>query len=184
MSVVRLVGRGVLWLAGGLALGIALALVVPLAFDGRPYTVLSGSMEPAISTGDVVVATRIAPLDARPGDVVTFRDPDDSGKLITHRVRDVGASGGKVQFVTKGDANNATERWRVSASGQISQVRYRVPFVGRLALFAQTRTGLVAADPGPADAAGRPRNRADLAAGGGGPRWRDCLGPSAARWRW
>ena len=34
-----------------LGAGIALALVVPLAFGGRPYTVLSGSMEPAISTG-------------------------------------------------------------------------------------------------------------------------------------
>lgn len=143
MRLARLAGRGALWMAGGMALGIALALVVPLAFGGRPYTVLSGSMGPAISTGDVVVVSRIDPLDARPGDVVTFRDPDDSGKLITHRVRSVRATGRKVQFVTKGDANNATEHWRVGTSGQISQVRYRIPAVGRLALFAHTGTGLV-----------------------------------------
>ena len=134
--------RFAFWLVLGLALGLALALTVPLAFQGRPVTVLSGSMEPTLHVGDVALVRRIAPLDARPGDVVTFRDPGRGGELVTHRVRSVRAGGSKVVFVTRGDANNASERWRVPASGEISRTAYRIPKVGHAILFARTRTGV------------------------------------------
>jgi len=131
------------WAAGALGLAIALAIVLPFAFGGRPYTVLSGSMEPAVAPGDVVISTRIDPADARPGDVVTFRDPQDADRLITHRVRSTRPEGRRIRFVTKGDANNTTEEWRVAASGHVSRVRYRVPAVGRVALIAQSRGGMI-----------------------------------------
>ena len=81
----------------------------PLAFDARPLTVLSGSMEPTLQTGDVVVAKRVEPGDVRIGDVVTYRSP--TGRLVTHRVRALHQTGERFVFVTKGDANNSTERW-------------------------------------------------------------------------
>jgi signal peptidase len=91
-------------------------------------------MEPAIATGDVVVNRPIAPLDARVGDVITFRDPGDASRFITHRVRHIRARDGRVAFVTKGDANNSTERWAVPVDGEIGRVDYRVPRLG-YALF-------------------------------------------------
>ena len=127
----------------GVALGIVAAVALPFVYGQRPYTVLSGSMEPAIGTGDVVVVERISPPQARVGDVVTFSDPHRSGRLITHRVRSSRRRGRRIDFVTKGDANNTVERWRVPAGGVISRVRYRVPEVGRLALVTRTRGGLV-----------------------------------------
>ena len=136
--------RFLLWAGGAAGLAIALAIVLPFAFGGRPYTVLSGSMEPAISPGDVVISMRIDPSEARPGDVVTFRDPKDPDRLVTHRVRSTRPDGRRVRFVTKGDANNNTEEWRVAAGGHVSRVAYRVPAVGRLALTAQSRGGLIA----------------------------------------
>ena len=93
VRVLRTVLRYVAMTAVGFAIGIGLALAVPLAFHARPLVVLSGSMEPALGTGDVSVVRTIAPLDARPGDVVTFRDPDDADRLITHRVREMHARG-------------------------------------------------------------------------------------------
>ena len=140
----RALGRFLGWAAAGLALALALAIVLPFGFGGRPYTVLTGSMEPAIAPGDVVISTRIDPSDARPGDVVTFRDPQDANRLITHRVRSKRAEGRHIRFVTKGDANNTTEDWRVGAAGHVSRVSYRVPAVGRLALMAQSRGGMIA----------------------------------------
>jgi signal peptidase I len=140
----RVAVRFLTWAAGALGVAIALAIVLPFAFGGRPYTVLSGSMQPAIAPGDVVISTRIDPADARPGDVVTFRDPQDPDRLITHRVRSSRPDGSRMRFVTKGDANNTTEEWRVAASGHVSRVSYRVPAVGRLALAAQSRGGLIA----------------------------------------
>jgi signal peptidase I len=137
------------WAAAGLAVGIVLAVAAPLAVGQRPYTVLTGSMEPAIGAGDVVVVKRIAPRDARVGDVVTFSDPNQPGRLITHRVRSSRRRGSHVDFVTKGDANNAPERWRVASDGEISRVAYRVPEVGRLARFAHTPPGLLLLVLGP-----------------------------------
>jgi signal peptidase len=110
--------------------GILLAVAAPLAFHARPLTVLSGSMEPTLATGDVVVAKRISPPDARVGDVITYRSPD--GPLITHRVRSIHRRGGRFDVVTKGDANDAAERWSIRADGELSRSLYRIPLAGRL----------------------------------------------------
>ena len=126
--------------AAGFVLGIALALALPLAFDARPLTVLSGSMEPTLGTGDVTVVQRIAPLEARPGDIVTFRDPANQDRLVTHRVRSMRVRAGSVAFVTRGDANNVSERWAVSRNGEISRVVYRIPELGRLLVLARTNS--------------------------------------------
>ena len=123
----------------GFAIGIALALAAPLAFDARPLVVLSGSMEPALRTGDVSVVRSIAPLDARPGDIVTFRDPDNAERLITHRVRAMQVQGDAVVFRTRGDANNVSERWRVPASGEIGRVIYRIPKLGWALAYARSK---------------------------------------------
>jgi signal peptidase I len=141
LRVARGVLRFIAYTLVAFAAGIALALVAPLAFDARPLAVLSGSMEPALGTGDISVVKAIAPLDARPGDIVTFRDPSNDERLITHRVRAMRAQGDGVFFVTRGDANNVSERWRVPASGEIGRVVYRIPELGWVLMYAR-RQGL------------------------------------------
>jgi signal peptidase len=125
--------------------GVALALAIagPLALGDHPHTDLSGSMEPAISPGDVVIDEQIAPTEARVGDIVTFRDPEDEGKLLTHRVVKIRRDGSQLWFVTKGDANNTREHWGVGADGQIARVVYTVPWVGHVAVLARTPLGWV-----------------------------------------
>jgi signal peptidase len=118
---------------------LALALAAPLAFDARPLVVLSGSMEPALGTGDVSVVRSIAPLDARPGDIVTFRDPDNAERLITHRVRAMRVQGDAVVFRTRGDANNVSEHWCVPATGEIGRVMYRIPKLGWVLSYARSK---------------------------------------------
>jgi signal peptidase len=95
-------------------------------------------MEPTLGTGDVTVVQRFAPLEARPGDIVTFRDPGNQDRLVTHRVRSMRVRGGSVAFVTRGDANNVSERWAVGTDGEISRVVYRIPELGRLLVLART----------------------------------------------
>lgn len=129
------------WAAAALAGGLVLAAGAPAALGQRPMTVMSGSMQPAIHTGDVVVAEPIHPLEARIGDVVTFRAPDGSGRLITHRVRAMRARDGRVEFTTRGDANNAGERWSVAVAGEIGRVSLRVPKLGYAVAWIGTRDG-------------------------------------------
>jgi signal peptidase I len=139
----RRIGSFLVWTLTGLATGVALALLVPLAFHARPLTVMSGSMEPTISTGDVVVSRQVSPLDTHPGDVVSFRDPERGGLLVTHRIRSMRRQGDKVVFVTKGDANNSSERWRVGTGDTIGRSLFRLPALGRGLAFAHTRNGIL-----------------------------------------
>lgn len=128
----RLVRIAVCWLVIGVAAGLLVVTAVPLAFDMRAYTVVSGSMEPALDRGDVVVAARIPAREARIGEVVTFPDPRSPDQLMTHRVRGVRVVGGRAIMVTRGDANAESERWTAPQDGEIGKVLYRLPKLGYL----------------------------------------------------
>jgi signal peptidase len=134
---------GAIWAVLGLVFGLLLAAAAPLALGDHSYTVRSGSMSPAIDTGDIVLTEGISPLDARVGDIVTFKDPDGTGRLISHRVRQVHAAGGELRFVTKGDANNTTEHWAVASDGRIGRVVYRLPRLGYALFWADTPAGRI-----------------------------------------
>lgn len=118
------------WAAGSFVLVVLLAAALPLALGGTSMVVRSGSMTPAIRTGDVVVVKPIAPAEAAIGDIVTFKDPAGSGRLLVHRVRAISWSGEEVAVITKGDANSTQERWKVAADGTIGRVAYRIPALG------------------------------------------------------
>jgi signal peptidase len=119
------------------------AVALPNAMGMRSFTVMSGSMEPTIHVGDVVIDKKISPLRARPGDVVTFSDPGGRKRLITHRIRSLRVQGDTVEVVTKGDANNAEERWTVPANGRIGRVELRVWKLGYPLVYAHSRFGLI-----------------------------------------
>ena len=127
-----------LWLrvAVALALGfvgvLGLSLAAPRLAGYHVFTVLSGSMEPTLAVGDVVVEAPLAPRDARVGDVITFRSPGDQARLLTHRIVRVRATGHTVAFVTRGDANTGTEHWSIPEDGVLGRVSYRVPKLGYL----------------------------------------------------
>lgn len=126
----RTLGRSVGWILVGAAAAVLLAVAWIVPFGGRALSVMSGSMSPAIETGDVVVSRGVSPLEIRRGDVITFRDPTDAERLITHRVKEIQITGGEARFVTKGDANNSAERWTVPAEGEVGLVLYRLPKLG------------------------------------------------------
>jgi len=139
-TVLRPAGITVFWALATVTVIVVVTLAVAAALGSRSFTVMSGSMEPAIDTGDVIVTSRIAPSEARVGQVVSFRDPSGTKKLITHRVRRIRNDGRSYRFSTKGDANNALERWSVPADGTIGRVWLKIPKVGYA--LAQTRTPL------------------------------------------
>jgi signal peptidase len=118
------------WAVAGFVLTVLLAAALPQALGGTSMVVRSGSMTPAIRTGDIVVVRPIAPAEASVGDIVTFKDPAGSDRLLVHRVRAISQVGDEVEVITKGDANTTQERWKVAADGTIGTVAYRVPALG------------------------------------------------------
>lgn len=129
------------------AMAALATLLVLMAFGMRPLVVRSGSMTPAIATGDVVVTKLVRPTAISVGDVVTFRDASRSGAVVTHRAVEVEREATKVSFVTKGDANGAVEEWSVDAGGEVGKLFLRIPKLGYLLAWATlpgVRTLLVA----------------------------------------
>jgi signal peptidase I len=119
--------------ASALATGAVALLLAMAALIGTGHRVMvdmSDSMQPAIAAGDVLVTDAILARDARPGDIITFDDPERDGRTMTHRVVSVRERGDKLAFHTKGDANGKGEGWTVAAGGTVGEVRVVVPKLG------------------------------------------------------
>ena len=115
------------WVVLGTLGGLVLAVGLPNAFHAKSLTVMSGSMEPTIGTGDVV----------------TFRDPLNHARLITHRVRQMRVLGDDVVFVTRGDANTGEEHWTLAKEGTIGRVAFHVPKLGYFMVWFHSTFGLL-----------------------------------------
>jgi signal peptidase len=132
----------------GSAVLVLVGLGALLASGHRVLIVRSGSMAPAIGTGDVAVTTVIGPSDVEIGDVVTFRDPSRSGDLVTHRVVKARSTLGRFRFLTKGDANTGTEQWSIDADGKLGRLWFTIPKAGYALAWAgdpRMRAGLLTA---------------------------------------
>jgi signal peptidase len=115
---------------GLLGIAVLATAVVGLAIGYRPLIVRSGSMEPTIRTGDLIVVRQRPPAALRRGEVVSFHDPSRAQELVSHRVVRVRERGARYFFVTRGDANTAVERWSVAAHGSVGELAFRVPKAG------------------------------------------------------
>lgn len=135
------------WQIAARAIGSALAivviaalaalLVVPRILGGDSLTVLSGSMEPTFSPGDVVVvkgtdAEKVC-ADVSVGQIVTYFPEPNDPTLITHRVvgKTIGTfeDGTSCRLITQGDANSAVDE-PVSPAQVRGIFMYGVPGLG------------------------------------------------------
>jgi signal peptidase len=132
--VAHLLGAG----ACGFVLVLLLAATVPSAFGDRTFVVRSGSMTPAIRTGDVVAVRGVPATSVRVGDIVTF---DNHGRFTSHRVRSVKPHEDRLAFVTQGDANTGQEHWQVAANGTVGRVVDRVPMLGFVVVQVRSTVG-------------------------------------------
>ena len=71
------------------------------------FTVMTGSMEPELPVGSLVIVKNCDPSEISEGDIISFysRDPSITGSVNTHRVIETEQIDGHYGFVTKGDAN-------------------------------------------------------------------------------
>jgi signal peptidase len=123
-----MLARGGLLLALLVLVGLA---VLPRAGWYRPVTVLSGSMKPAFSPGDMVVVTAEPLTDVRVGQVITYRIPIGDHHVQTHRVVKIVRGGLHPVVRTKGDANNAPDPWTAKLQGTtVWRVRAVLPKLG------------------------------------------------------
>ena len=118
--------------------GILAFLLVGLKLFGlTPYTVLSGSMEPAYHVGSVIYVVKVDPEELAVGDPVTFLL---EGTTVTHRIIEKGTNEKGLYFVTQGDANNTSDP-PIYPSNIIGKPVFSIPHLGRLSVYIQNPPG-------------------------------------------
>lgn len=124
------------------ALGLG-ALLILLQTDIVPgyevRIVMSGSMEPAIPTGSIVVVQ--AREQYAVGDVITFGDDSPGGLPTTHRIIDTILQDGELAYITQGDANESPDLEPTRADSVRGAVLVHVPFLGYILDFARQPLG-------------------------------------------
>ena len=121
---------------------IALLLIVsvlPITGNYKVMTVISGSMEPAIKMGSVVMVKPVS--DYKIGDVITFGPYSRTKAPTTHRIYDIKVEGGQPIYITKGDVNNAPDPREIKKSDILGKVLFSVPYFGYGVDFAKKPIG-------------------------------------------
>ncbi len=121
-------------------IGVLLAAtLLPIPGNYQVKLVQSGSMEPSIKIGSVVV---IKPMDNyKKGEIITFEG--DKKEPVTHRILEVQVVEGKFYFTTKGDVNNAPDAGLVSKDKVLGKVVLDIPYLGYLIDFVQKPIGFI-----------------------------------------
>jgi signal peptidase len=129
-----------------LLLGVA---VLPLVSGIELRNVVSGSMEPSIAKGAMVIAAPTNFDGIESGDVILFRAPGES-RIITHRVHATHDDHGLRTLETRGDANAKSDPWRLSSGDVLGEVRADMPIAGIVVERIRTPLGfaLLVAIPG------------------------------------
>ena len=90
-----------------------------------PMQVLSGSMEPKLKVGDIVVSKAVDRSKIKAGDVITYKM--GANTLVTHRVIEIIEMKGSNFYKTKGDANNIEDSDLVSQDNVVGKLVLRIP---------------------------------------------------------
>ena len=72
------------------------------------FTIVSGSMEPNIPVGSLILVTRVEAAQIQIDDIVTYFDQSNT-EVVTHRVREISYGEDGYIYTTRGDANNTDD---------------------------------------------------------------------------
>lgn len=118
----------------GYALAVFLFAFSLFSFTGvvKARVVLTGSMAPAIHTGDVIITTPIKYKLPKVGDVVAYQAKRFNGSAVgvfSHRV-----IGGNLEtgLIVKGDSNKLPDSQRPRANDILGVVLLVIPYIGNL----------------------------------------------------
>lgn len=134
--------RRVMLIICGTALGIGVYMTnaskvvgnqLPTPFGYGAAVVLSGSMEPEFSAGDLIIVKEDDNYDVK--DIVVYQD---GNHLVVHRI--IAKSGQEI--ITKGDANNVPDH-PIQMNAVKGKVLFEIPCAGILIQLLQTPAGII-----------------------------------------
>ena len=106
------------------------------------FHVVSPSMEPTYSEGDLLYVKEVDPDSVKVGDPITFVLNEDL-VVATHRV--VAIDSENRQFITKGDANETEDAAPVHFNNLIGVPVFSIPLLGYVSAYIQSPPGMYVA---------------------------------------
>lgn len=123
----------------GLVVVCAVFLMGSRIFGFRVFNVISGSMEPTYSVGDLIYVKNVDVNTIKVGDPITFVLNEEL-VVATHRVVRIDAE--NQHFYTKGDANSIEDGDPVHYNNVIGVPKFAIPMLGYLSDFVQNPPGM------------------------------------------
>ncbi len=110
-----------------------------------PMIVLSDSMHPVFSEGDLIICREIDAEDVKVNDVISFFDPESkTGAVVTHRVYEISTGEKGLLFHTKGDFNDSADSDPIPADKLVGiYTGTHIGGAGNVAMFMQTTQGMI-----------------------------------------
>lgn len=160
---------------GQLLIIVALIVIAVLSFGSRIpalssmgfrfFSVVSGSMEPTIPTGSLILAGKFDISQLKEGDIITYNkgteETQKNNSIVTHRIVSVAQSEKKANIAgengemiegqpvqvyeikTKGDANKDEDGYTVTPGEILGLYQWHVPQVGYAVNFIQSARGFI-----------------------------------------
>lgn len=142
MLLLRRTALVILWVLAGLGVASGAIWAATSAGVIKPLIVISGSMEPGIMTGDLLIATKVDAATLAAGDVVSL-DSELTDNLVTHRIVAITPAAGDAFTVTmKGDNNAFEDALDYTVSGEVWKPTMQIAGAG--AVVARLTTPAVA----------------------------------------
>lgn len=106
------------------------------------FNVISGSMEPTYSVGDLLYVKTVDPDSVKVGDPITFVLNEDL-VVATHRVVKIDSE--NREFTTKGDANETEDAAPVHFNNLVGVPVFSIPLLGYVSAYIQSPPGMYVA---------------------------------------
>lgn len=101
-------------------------------FPIKPVAIASGSMEPELYIGDIVIIEKCNANDIVEGDIIEYQM---EGYTVIHRVVEKRQVKGEYYFKTKGDNNKEPDKEEVTEEQLIGKVIFKIRYLGYPAIW-------------------------------------------------
>jgi len=98
-------------------------------FGVQPTVIYSGSMQPDIDIGDIVIISEVPTEQIKEGDIIQFKTSNSSIPII-HRVYEIQEEDNVKLYITKGDANDEPDSNPVYKEQIMGKAVFNIPKIG------------------------------------------------------
>lgn len=109
-------------------------------FGYKAFVISSGSMEPTLNIGDIVIIKETKQEQISKGNIITFRK---DGYNITHRINDIIEKDGEKYYQTKGDKNTTNDADLVKYEEIEGVYVFKIDKIGSIITYAQNTTTII-----------------------------------------